>query len=175
MAVLRLQVNDGTSFLVHWLHNTALDIAAICEMVAGKLRSPLVFCPRCPEGHHPEETICFPPQAVDSTTLAIMVQLLEGRTIEPKHFPFPEVCAVAQYLIIEEDYLAPYLLDYMTDEETCQSPSTFKGIESLYVAQYQNLAKHLYILACSHSPPQTLQMAYEIFPDLFQETDFFWG
>lgn len=82
---------------------------------------------------------------------------------------------MAQYLIIEEDYLAPYLLDYMTDEETCQSPSTFKGIESLYVAQYQNLAKHLYILACGHSPPQTLQMAYEIFPDLFQETDFFRG
>lgn len=89
MAVLRLQVNDGTSFLVHRLHNTALDIAAISEMVAGKLHSPLVFCPRCPEGHHPEETICFPPQVVDSTTLAIMVQLLQGHTIEPKHFPFP--------------------------------------------------------------------------------------
>lgn len=120
-------------------------------------------------------TICFPPQAVDSTTLAIMVQLLEGRTIEPKHFPFLEVCAVAQYLLIDENYLTPYLLDYMTDEETWQSPFTFKGIESLYVARYHNLAKHLYILACSRSPPQTLRTAYEIFPDLFQETDFFWG
>jgi len=64
----------------------------------------MVFCPRCPEGDHPKETICFTPQAVDSTTLAIMVQLLEGRSIAPNHFPFLDVWAMAQYLILEEDY-----------------------------------------------------------------------
>lgn len=104
-----------------------------------------------------------------------MVQLLEGRTIAPKHFPFLDVCAVAQYLILEEDFLTLYLLNYMADEETCQSPSTFKGISLLYAARYHNLAKHLDILTSGRSPPQNLQTAYEIFPDLFQETDFFWG
>lgn len=104
-----------------------------------------------------------------------MVQLLEGRGIAPIHFAFLDVCAVAQYLILEEDYLTPYLVHYMADEETCKSPSTFKGIERLYVAEYSNLAKHLYILTCSRSPPQTLQTACAMFPGLFQDTDFFWG
>ena len=104
-----------------------------------------------------------------------MVQLLEGRAIASIHFASLDVCAVAQYLILEEDYLTPYLVNYMADEETCKSPSTFKGIERLYVAGYPNLAKHLYILTWSRSPPQTLQTACEIFPGLFQDTDFLGG
>jgi len=42
-----------------------------------------------------------------------------------------------------EDYLTPYLLPYMSDEDTLSSPTTLKGIELLYVAGYQALAKHL--------------------------------
>ena len=64
----------------------------------------------------------------------------------------------------------PYLLPYMTDEETFKSPTTFNGIKLLYVAGYHSLAKHLYILQSRRIPPQTR----ELFPDLFQETDFFW-
>ena len=98
-----------------------------------------------PEGYHPQETICFSPWAADSTTLAIMVHLLEGRIVEPNHFAFLDVCAVAQYLLLMEDYLTPHLLPYMSDEDTCNNPATLKGIELLYVTGYWSLAKHLYI------------------------------
>ena len=142
--------------------------------IAAKLRSPLVSCSRCPEGYHPQETICFSPWAADGTTLAIMVQLLEGRIVEPKNFAFLDVCAVAQYLLLMEDYLTSHLLPYTSHEDTCNNPTTLKGIELLYEAGYQSLAKHLYILACSHITPQTMQTSYELFPDFFSETDFFW-
>ena len=175
MAVLRLQVNTGSSFLVRRLQRSASHIAEVSAMVAATLRSPLVFCPRCPEGHHPQETICFPPQAVDNTTLAIMVQLLEERVIDPNNFAFPDVCAVAQYLLLPEEYLTPYLLRYMTDEDTCQNPTTCKRIELLYLAGYPSLARHLYILLCSRMPPRIMKKAYDLFPELFRKTDFFWG
>lgn len=110
MTVLRLHVNTGYSFLVRQLQRYALEIVEVGNLIAAKLHSPLVFCPKCPEGHHLQETICFSPQAADSTTLATMVQLLEGRIIDPIHFPFLDVCAMAQYLLITEDYLTPYLL-----------------------------------------------------------------
>lgn len=110
MTVLRLHVNTGYSFLVRQLQRYALEIVEVGDLIAAKLHSPLVFCPKCPEGHHLQETICFSPQAADSTTLATMVQLLEGRIIDPIHFPFLDVCAMAQYLLITEDYLTPYLL-----------------------------------------------------------------
>ena len=174
MAVLRIQINTGSSFLVRRLKRSACEVAEVSAFIAAKLRSPLVSCSRCPEGYHPQETICFSPWAADGTTLAIMVQLLEGRILDPKHFAFLEVCAVAQYLLLLEDYLTPNLLPYMSDEDTCNNPSTLKGIELLYVTGYQSLAKHLYILACSHISPQTMQTSYELFPDLFRETDFFW-
>ena len=77
-----------------------------------------------------------------------MVQLLEGRIVESAHFAFIDLCAVAEYLLIMEDYLTTHLLPYMSDEDTCNNPTTLKGIELLYVAGYQSLAKHLYILAC---------------------------
>ena len=173
MAVLRLQVNTGSSFLVRRLQKITLEVADVSELIAAKLRSPLVFCPRCPEGHHTPETICFPPQAADSTTLAIMVQRLEGRIVDLARFAFLDVCAVAQYLLITEEYSTPYLPRYMTDGDTCTSPTTLKGIELLYVAGYQSLAKHLYFLACCRMPPRTMAKAYELFPDLFRDTDFF--
>lgn len=110
MTVLRLHVNTGYSFLVRQLQRYALEIVEVGDLIAAKLHSPLVFWPKCPEGHHLQETICFSPQAADSTTLATMVQLLEGRIIDPIHFPFLDVCAMAQYLLITEDYLTPYLL-----------------------------------------------------------------
>ena len=94
MAVLRLQVNTGSSFLV-CQQGSILDIAELSAMNTPKLRSPLVSRPRCPEGYHPQDTICFSPQAADSTTLAIMVQLLEGRIEKPTYFAFLDVCAVA--------------------------------------------------------------------------------
>ena len=118
MAVLRLQVNNGSSFLVHRLKKSALDGAEVSAMVAAKLRSPLVLCPRCPEGCHPQETICFSPEAADGTTLAIMVQLLEGHILDPTHFPFLDARTEAQYF-----------LTYMSDEVTLHSPTTLKGIE----------------------------------------------
>lgn len=110
MTVLRLDVNTGYSFLVRRQQRYALEIVEVGDLIAAKLHSPLVFCPKCPEGHHLQETICFSPQAADSTTLATMVQLLEGRIIDPIHFPFLDVCAMAQYLLITEDYFTPYLL-----------------------------------------------------------------
>ena len=103
-----------------------------------------------------------------------MVQLLEGRLLHPTYFAFIDVCAVAQYQLIAEDYLTPYLLRFLTDKGTCTSPNTLKGIELLYVAGYHSLAKHLYIIAYSRILPQTMKKAYELFPDLFQGTDFFW-
>ena len=50
----------------------------------------------------------FSPWAADGTTLTIMVQFLEGRIVEPAHFAFIGVCALAQYLLIMEDYLTIY-------------------------------------------------------------------
>ena len=144
------------------------------SMIAAKLRSLLVSCPRCLEGYHPQETICFSPQVADGTTLAILVRLLEGCIVEPADFAFINVCAIVQYLLIMEDYLTPHLLPYMSDKDTCNNPTTLKDIELLYVAGYQSLAKHLYILACSHITAQTMQTSYELFPDLFHKTDFFW-
>lgn len=101
-----------------------------------------------------------------------MVQLLEGCIVEPTHFAFIDICTVARYLLIVEDYLTPYLLPKMSDKDTWHSPTTLKGIELLYVARYQSLAKHLYILAWSHITPQTMQTTYEMFPDSFCKTDF---
>jgi len=122
MAFLQLQVNS-------WLQRSALEVAEVSAMVAAKLRSPLVSGPRYPKGQHPQETICFSPQAAHSNIPAIMVQLLEGRIIEPTYFAFLDVCTVTQYLLIAEDYLMAYLLPYMTDKETCKSSTTFNGIE----------------------------------------------
>ena len=66
-----------------------------------------------------------------STTLAIMVQLLEGCTMEPTYFAFLDVCAMVQYLLIVKDYLMPYLLPCMTDEDTCNNPTALKGITAI--------------------------------------------
>ena len=143
MAVLHLQVSNGSSFLVRRLKKSALDAAKVSAMIAAKLRSLLVSCPRCSEGCHPQETICFSPEAEDCPTLAIMVELLEGRILDPTHFAFLDDCAVMQYLLIMEDYLTPNLLPCMSDEDTLSSPTTLKGIELLYVAGNQALAKHL--------------------------------
>lgn len=101
MTVLRLHVNTGYSFLVRRQQRYALEIVEVGDLIAAKLHSPLVFCPKCPEGHHLQETICFSPQAADSTTLATMVHLLEGRIIDPIHFPFLDVCAMAQYCSLQ--------------------------------------------------------------------------
>ena len=131
MAVLQLQINTGSSFLVRWLQRNVLDIAELSVMIAAKLHSPLVCCPRCPEGYHPQETICFSTQAADSTTLAIMVQLLEGRIVEPTYFAFLDVCAMAQYLLIVIDYLMPYLLPYRCPRLSCNIPTTLKGITAI--------------------------------------------
>ena len=66
MATLRLQVTDGSAFIVRRLQKTPSEAAKISAMVAAKLRSPLVFCPRCTEGQHPQETICLPTQVADT-------------------------------------------------------------------------------------------------------------
>ena len=167
-------VNTGSLFLVCRLQKSTLEVAKISVMVAAKLQSPLVYCPQCPEGNHPRATSCFSPQIADTTTLPIMIQLLEGRLMDPTCFAFIDVCTGAQYLLIAEDYLTPYLLGFLTDKGTCTSPNNLKGIELLYVAGYHSLAKYLYIFACSRLSPQIMQKAYELIPDLFQGTDFFW-
>ena len=141
-------------------------------MVVAKLRSPLVFCPRCPEGQRPQETICLLSQVADSTTRAIMVQLLEGHSVSDCSC-FSDVRTVAQDLILEEDYLTSYLLQYMMDEATYASPRTFKEIELLYVAGYSPWPNIDISLLASRPPPRTLTKAYELFPDFFQDTDFF--
>ena len=69
MAVLQLQVNTGSSFLVCRLKRRIVDVTEVSAMIAAKLCSPLMSCPRCLEGYHTQETICFSPQAADSTTL----------------------------------------------------------------------------------------------------------
>ena len=130
-----------------------------------------MFCNKSSIRHSGVLEFSFSPWAADGSTLTIMVQLLEGRIVEPAHFAFIDVWAVAQYRLIMEDYLTPYLLLYLSEEDTCDNPTTLKGIELLYVAGYQSLAKHLYILPCSHITPQTMQTSYELFPDLFL---FFW-
>ena len=171
MATLRLQVTDCSAFIVRRLQKTPSEAAKISAMVAAKLRSPLVFCPRCPEGQHPQETICLPTQVADTTILAIVIQLLEGRFVGD--CCFSDVRVVAQYLNLEEDYLIPYLLQYMMDEATYTSPRTFKEIELLYVAGYSPWPNIDISLLASRPPPRTLTKAYELFPDFFQDTDLF--
>ena len=136
MAVFRLQVTDGTTFLIQPLQRNVLDLTEISAMAATKLRSLLVFCPICPEGQHPKETICYSPQVVDRTTLAIMVQLLEERSVLHSVFRFRNVCAVAQYLILTKHYLMPYLLPYLVDEATLGDAQTLQCIERLYIGGY---------------------------------------
>lgn len=172
MATLRLQITDGSAFIVRRLQKTpseVREVAKISAMVAAKLRSPLVFCPRCPEGQHLQEPICLATQAADTTTLAIMVQLLEGRSA--CNFCFSDVRAVAQFLILEEDDLT---LQYMMTEASYTSPRTFKEIELLYVAGYSPWPNiYISLLADVLHPARTLTKAYELFPELFQDTDFF--
>lgn len=172
MATLRLQVTDGSTFIVRRLQKTpseVREVAKISAMVAVKLRSPLVFYLRCPEGQHLQETICLATQAADTTTLAIMVQLLEGRSA--CNFCFSDVRAVAQFLILEEDDLT---LQYMMTEASYTSPRTFKEIELLYVAGYSPWPNiYISLLADNLHPARTLTKAYELFPELFQDTDFF--
>lgn len=88
MTVLRLHVNTGYSFLVRQLQRYALEIVEVGDLIAAKLHSPLVFCAKCPEDHHLQETICFSPQAADSTHPGHNGPAPGGSHHWPNSFPF---------------------------------------------------------------------------------------
>ena len=170
---IRVADKNGLLYASH-ISTPLAAIARVSAFIKAKVDSPCTFCPRCPERQHPVDVLCYSPGVMDRDALAIMTKLLDRQVISPVFYTFSQVWDVAQYLMLEEAYLATVLMPLLASTRICSDPVTIICIEELYSAGYGDLAKHLYILLCSKAPPETITRAFAENPALFTDTDFFW-
>ena len=116
---------------------------------------------------------------MDPESLAIMVELLDDRlddAVPPRsRHHVAHVLDVAEYLLLRESYLERVIPQYFLSDplEARFDPQFLLSMRDLYIAGYTSLAKTLYILWDSREP-RTLSLALKSFPNVFDDTEFFW-
>ena len=83
---------------------------------------------------------------------------------------------VAVYLLPESEYRRKQLATYalIHREDTYDSPAFLLDIAALYNAGYQEDAWFFYIQFVSKAAPQTVNQAFDLYPNALSATDFFW-
>ena len=131
-------------------------------------------CSRC--GTHAPHVLCFPPDVMDGASHDIFLGLLDGNLDNSSRPTLAHVLDVAEYLLLEEEYLEQLIARYLPNQFSGAwlDPTFLLSIRDLYSTGYQSLAKTLYILwdCCN---PRLLSEALTMYPDSFADTDLFLG